>query len=359
MMTSVSGELGCGKTFIMSRELYRQSQRGCFCISNYNHVYSNLVIKNDPETLLEVIRQIAVLKQLGGELVDILPSFRHTGIFVAIDEAHLVFGRESKKSDMEEVILPFISLARKEDVHIWYVVQDPATIHKTFRRYTRDWIRLRPVIPIFRTKYVPHETRPAFRRERRLLFPWVWFETHHLSVENPVFNTKRRVVNEEGDTAWSEASTIAAPRSWVRNSDPFIHSMYDSNELSGVNIDPERKEEFDQLKKVHYIPHTMKKEMFPTFRKIANKIGFKWWQGPQIPKRYEVVGIELPQFDPSFRVAPKLHQKVERVEAADFLSWPSNPARLDRTTRKLVKSKSRQPKKSLSIPNIHFEKLVA
>lgn len=158
-MGSITGELGAGKTYDLALREYRAYMQGCFCLSNFDHVYSHVIVKNDPDTLIELIRQIAQFKERGYEICDLLPTFRHGGIFLAIDESHLAFGRDisSSSETMQDIILPFISLARKADVHIWYTAQDPATIHKTFRRYTRDWIRIRPIIPIAKAN-VSHGT---------------------------------------------------------------------------------------------------------------------------------------------------------------------------------------------------------
>ncbi len=317
MMTSISGELGTGKTYFLARELYEQSMAGCLCISNFQHIYSNIVVRNDPETLLEIIRQLAVLKQTGREICDLLPTFKHTGVFVAIDEAHLTFGRDSSKADMEEVILPFVSLARKQDVHIWYTVQDPATIHKTFRRYTRDWIRIRPLVPIFRTIILPHETRPTWRREKRLLIPLVWEELHHLPFDNPIFNYRVKHL-EEGGSVWHQDSTIVS-RGWPRrNNDPFIHSLYDSNELSGVNVDLQKQENFALLKGVQYIPHTYFPDKFPTFRKIARALGLPV-RANVIPPRINISNWDMPVMETIGTKSPKLAQKAQTIPAEELI----------------------------------------
>lgn len=338
MMTSISGELGAGKTYVLARELHEQHEAGVCCIANFDHSDADIIIKNDPAKLLELIRQIAVIKQLGGEMCDVLPTFRHTGIFIGLDEAHLVFGRETARADMEEVILPFISLARKADVHIWYVVQDPATIHKTFRRYTRTYIRVRPMINVFRTKFVPHETRPVWRRERRLIVPLVYEEYHRLDPEDPVFSY-RRVSEAKGGQAFHKESTIEGFRIKT-NSSKFIHSLYNSNEMAGVNVDPSKEEDFALLKGVCYVPRGMNyPDKIPTFRKWARAIGMKV-RGPKTPPRIYINDWEMPKLEPV--VGGKKMLQEEKI--MDFMDLLKNPEyglskTFPRSLRKLYESK--------------------
>lgn len=343
MMTSISGELGAGKTYFLAKHLYQAKLAGCYCVANFNHIYAHTIIQNDRNTLLELIRQIAVLKQMGGEMTDILPTFNHTGIFIAIDEAHLVFGRDATGEEMEKVILPFISLARKEDVHIEYVCQDPGTIHKTFRRYTQFWVRVRPVFKLFKTKFTPHETRNIWRRERRLVFPYVFYETHKLDYENPVFSI-RTAKDEQGFTYIHEQSTIQS-KTIHKNNDPFYHGMYSSNEMSGVITDKEASqgENFELLKKVDFIPNTYFKDPMPTFRRIFKKIGINLPYEPKIPKRQRVVDwsmsdsarVERPRVKP---------QETAFVNLVDLIKNPTNNvrSRFPRTFIKMLEHRSQE-----------------
>jgi hypothetical protein len=312
MMTSVYGELGIGKTYHLAKEVYEHYRQGCLTITNFKHVYSRIPVRNDPEILIEMIRQIGEFKRQGYELCDLLPTFRHGGIFMAIDEAHLTFGTELRDDPKMKFTLQFLSLARKQDVDIWYVVQDPAKIHKNFRRYTNDWIRYRAIIPIFRNKLVPHPTRPIERREKRLIIPWVWEERHRLDYENPVFNYARRYVDGIGE--WAPASTIQSRRI-RRTNDPFIHRLYDSHEMVGMKLDPENygKESFNLLKQVAYIPYTMFPERFPTIKTV---FGLRRTD-MQPPTRVQVRNIDLPdvQHDVSDQ---SVKQPVEFVDDISF-----------------------------------------
>ena len=268
MMTSVSGKLGIGKTYHLAKELYENYKAGCLCISNFKHVYSHITVRNDPEILIEIIRQVGEFKRRGYELCDLLPSFRHGGIFIGIDEAHLTFGSDYSNKENMKFILQFLSLARKQDVNIWYVVQDPAKIHKNFRRYTTDWVKYRAVIPVFKNKFVVHPTRPTYRREKRLIFPWVWEELHDLDYENPIFNYQK-TFTEEGFKEWSSRSTLIK-RKIRRTKDPFVFKMYDSHEMVGMKLDTDKEEDFNLLTGLSYIPHTMRKDSLPTFKKILH-----------------------------------------------------------------------------------------
>lgn len=339
MMTAVTGELGTGKTYQMAKHLYRRAARNYLCISNFRHVYSNIIVQNDAATLMELIRQLAQFKQRGYELCDLLPTFTHTGVYFAIDEAHLVFGRDRKIPQMEEVILPFLSLARKQSVDIWYVCQDPATIHKTFRRYTQITKYMRPIVPFFRNKLVPHPTRPIMQIEKRLLFPFVWEEDHELDYENPVFNLRRQTDPDTGFTSWHQSSTIKRRRI-VKNSDPFIHSLYNSNETSGVNINRAEAENFDLLRKhISYIEHNYKK---PLVRLPFSKM-------PQLPTRREFKEIDLPVVDESRDLsASVIKQPIEFLDDLSF--FLSRKGQIPRLQRRRLEADARAEKKARTLP---------
>ena len=335
MITAITGELGIGKTAEMSKILYESYLDGCLCISNYHHVYSHVICSN-PEETLELIRQIGEFKRHGYETCDLLPTFKHTGISLFIDEGHLTFSPDLKSSSPEmQFSLQFISMCRKQDVAIYVVAQDPALLSKTIRRYVREWINLKAVIPLFRKLWVPHPTRPTFRRQRRLLIPFIWYETHHLDYENPVFNYARVVTDKEfGITELAPHATLKS-RSLQRVANKFIHSLYDSYEMVGMDLKRKDGEEesYDLLKTVSYIPHSMKPEKFPTFKRW---LGIKR-NDAEAPIRYRFKNIELPKGVSSDMTTGVVKQPEKTLEDISvFLKIRQNKVLVERKTRNLI-----------------------
>jgi len=285
MMTSVSGKRGIGKTYQLARVAYNRSKQGFFIITNFAHLYANIdCSKDDPEVLYELIRQIGVFKERGYELCDLDPRFIHSGIFIAIDEAHLYFSADLFKRYQDQAhfqyILKFLSQARKADVEIWYSSQDPAKIDKNWRRYTEDWIRYVPVVNWY--KKVPilvqrprrsDGTMPApfYRREIRYYLPLVWEEFHKLDVENPTFDY---TMQKTPDDRWiqSPKSTLQS-RHIIRSGwlNPFPYKLYDSNQMLAMQGDP-TETEFAKLKEYGFIKHTFKPEKFPTFKNLLTLV---------------------------------------------------------------------------------------
>lgn len=337
MMVSVSGKRGVGKTYMLSKKLYERYQEGFLCISNFSHVYSHIdCSQEDPKVLLDIITELGEFKDRGYELVDLDPRFEHSGVFIAIDEAHLLFSADLVKRYQSEPelqgLIRFMAQARKADIEIWYSTQDPAKVDKNFRRYTEDYIRYVPVIPYYTHKdvlqqrpttasgYVPP---PYYRREIRYPFPLFWEEHHTLDNENPVFNYSM-VPGRFGDTM-SEKSTLD-DRHLVRAGwmDPFPYKLYDSYQLINM-LHTEIPSEFENLKGYAYIPHEMKREKFPTFKR---------WLGmtpndEKVSKRYMREKIELPDLALSQRSnTNKIKQPIEFLDDLAFYNqvYGSAPA---------------------------------
>jgi len=336
-MSSITGELGIGKTYHLSKELYNFYLQGCLCISNYQHVYSHVIVKNDPELLVALIRELCQFKQRGYEIYQLIPTFKHGGVFYGIDEAHLVFGRELRE-EMQDVVT-FLSLARKQDVAVYYVCQDPAMIHKTFRRYTNDWLRYRALIPLYKKILVPHPTLPTMRRERRLVFPWVWEEVHKLNYENPVFSYAKKHVEGIGNE-WAPTATLIS-RKIHRTNDPFVFKLYDSHEMIGLK-ETTSKQSFPLLRTASYIPHTFYKERFPFFKKI---LGLQ--RTDEVPPtRYSFKTIDLPigaEHDVTKRSLKQPEKLLEDIRA--FMQYQDIMKGMNRTQRKHAESKERNARK--------------
>lgn len=297
-VTAIFGELGIGKTAELSRMLYEYYKDGCLCVANYAHVYAHIQMR-DPALTIELIRQLGEFKRRGYEACDLLPTFQHTGIGLFIDEAHLTAFSPDLKSTSEQMqsSLQFISMARKQDVSIFLVTQDPALLAKTVRRYVGQWLYLSAVIPWFKHIYVPHPTRPTFRREKRIVFPLIRYEYHALDYENPIRNYSKRIYDREnGYTEYTEQCTLIGRAKWRWAANAFIHSLYDSHEMVGMSLDLSKQENFDLLKTIAYIEHTKFPERYPTFKGLWEKLtGRHILRTDELqPVRLKIKNLELP-----------------------------------------------------------------
>ena len=109
MMVSISGERGVGKTLHLADRVYQRSKQGYFVVTNFTHSHSNLDCSGlSPEEFLHVILNIIDFKEDGYEMFNLHPSFQHTGVYVAIDEATIYFSPEMQaklsKSDPTEYL---------------------------------------------------------------------------------------------------------------------------------------------------------------------------------------------------------------------------------------------------------------
>lgn len=357
MMTSVSGKRGIGKTYQLARVGYEKSKQGFFFISNFAHLYANIdCSKEDPEILYEIIRQIGVFKERGYELCDLDPRFTHSGIFIAIDEAHLYFSADLFKRYQEQAhfqyILKFLSQARKADVEIWYSSQDPAKIDKNWRRYTEDWIRYVPVIPIYVKKNIlvqrPRRVDgtmplPFFRREVRYPIPLVWEEHHKLDLDNPTFDYSM-VQTPDGGYTLSPKATLQH-RHIIRSGwmNPFPYRLYDSNQMLAMQGDPD-SDDFGYIKKYGYIEHTFGYERFPTIKRL---LGIKR-KDQDLPVRRHRVGFELPAASSAAANKQVLSQPVEFLDDLKFFNkgkiWQVPDKERRNALRFLRKRAERAPK---------------
>lgn len=322
-MTSVSGVRGIGKTAYLADVLQEHYKKGFLCISNFHHVYSHIDCSERQDMIIDVIREIGEFKKQGYELCDLLPSFKHTGVFIAIDEAHLIFGsdqvRRYQSDENFQFIIQFLAQARKQDVNIFYSSQNPSKIDVNWRRYTEDWIQLRPVLSWTRRKWTQHPSRPILRRELRYIFPLIWEEYHDLDHNQPKFNYGKTTVEDEGGrTTWSKHSTVIRRRlrrtGWMK---PETYKMYDSHQMIGLEPDEGAKNFEIILKNISYIPPAyVQKELFPTFKKILGIPTIP----TQFPTRYKFSEILLPVIDPP-STAKYFNQPEKKVADLRSVSW--------------------------------------
>lgn len=258
-----------GKTLFLAESVYKHSLKGYFVITNFTHSHSNLDCSAlSPSEFWDMVAQVIAFKEAGYEMVDLHPSFVHTGVYIAIDEATLYLSpdqqkrMQSEQPEKYERLLSLLAQARKYDIYIDYVVQDPAKVGKDFRRYTEEYVYFRWVIKSRRIKYIKHPTKPTYRRETRSLIPFVWEEHHNLDAEHPVFNYKK---DPEGK--WSEASTVVSTRLKTLIGKSFIYRMFNSYQPMAVKVQ-DLGNDYSNLMNFRIVPNTFKKDWFPTFKKM-------------------------------------------------------------------------------------------
>lgn len=278
MMTSISGERGVGKTLFLAECVYKKRKQGYFCVTNFSHAFSNLDCSSlSPDEFLDVLLNIIDFKDNGYEMFNIHPSFRHTGVYVAMDEATIYFSPEmqarlnKKDPDKYARLLSLLAQARKYDIEIDYVVQDPAKVGKDFRRYTEIYKRLRWMLKLKRIAYIPHPVLPIYRREHRHLIDVIWEESHDLNTENPVFNY-RTVQDDNGIYQYAESCTLLHKR--IRLTGKYkrhILRMYNSYQPVAVKQELFSKE-FTPLKDFRVIHGDFKKDKLPTLKRFLRKL---------------------------------------------------------------------------------------
>lgn len=294
MMTSLSGKRGIGKTYHLAKECYERYKQGYFIITNFSFVYSNIDASSlTPDEFYQLLREVLLFKDAGYEVSDLFPEFKHTGIFIAIDEGHLYFSADMYKryqddEDFQDIIR-ILAQARKMDIEIFYTTQDPSKVDKNWRRYTEDWLRFTPVLNWSYKKLIPHESKQIYRREVRYILPLVWQEVHELDHANPVFNYAV-VKDENGFSSWSKLSTIRG-RSMVRSGwmDPFPYKLYDSNQILALK-QKSMDADFKYLKELAVVPHFMRPDKFPTIRRLLGGIPFD----ERMPPRMKIRDLTLP-----------------------------------------------------------------
>jgi len=307
-MTSVFGDRGIGKTYHLAQEAYRRYQQGFFIITNFDFAYAHINYSDkSPEQFIELLGEILRFKENRHDAFDIFPSFRHTGIFIAIDEGHLFFSADMWKryqSDEKfQNIIRVLAQARKLDIEIWYTTQDPAKIDKNWRRYTEEWIKLTPFFAMRKKVNIQHASKPIFKREIRHTFPLLWMEWHKLDADNPVINYAT-IKDEEGFSHLSEQSTLIRRRlrrcGWL---DPFPYKLYDSNEILSVNFGESMEKDYPLLRETTIIPHTFQYERFPTIKKL-----FRLKRNDAVlPTKFSLESVEFfNQFDVSKKTIKNL-----------------------------------------------------
>jgi len=294
MMTAICGDRGIGKTYLLADECYERYKQGYFIVTNFDFVYSNINFSSrSPDDFYKLLRQILLFKERGFDPYDLFAGFRHTGIFIAIDEGHLFFSADLwKRYQTDETfqdVLRVLAQARKLDIEIFYTTQDPAKIDVNFRRYTEDWIRFRPLLNLRKKIMIRHESKPIFRRELRHIIPLVWKEWHNLKYDAPVFDYST-IKDENGFMHLAKTSTLIKRRLRRMGSlKPFPYKLYDSNEILSVGLHKTDLADFEDLAKLVVVPYTFKRERFPTIKKILRRAR----NDAKYPTRYRLPYVKL------------------------------------------------------------------
>lgn len=326
MMVSISGERGVGKTLHLADRVFQRSRQGYFVVTNFSHSHSNLDCSGlSPEEFLDVILNIIDFKDNGYEMYNIHPSFRHTGIYVAMDEATIYFSPEmqSKLSksnpDKYSRLLNLLAQARKYDVEIDYVVQDPAKVGKDFRRYTEHYKRFRWVFKLKRLAFVPHPRLPIFRREHRHLLDVVWEEIHDLDADNPRFNYST-ITDEHGIQQWSPSSTLKERHLRLTGKHKkHILRMYNSYQPVAVRQE-EYQKEFSPLKNFRVIPQGFKRDQLPTVKRMLRAIGIPVKiKDEYLPPKFAFPELLLPPKDEKNKIISEVQSQRHIMLTSDDL----------------------------------------
>lgn len=324
-MVSISGERGVGKTLHLADRVYQRRKQGYFTITNFSHSHSNLDCSGlSAEEFLDVILNVIDFKDNGYEMYNIHPSFKHTGIYVAMDEATIYFSPEMQaklsKSNPEKYsrLLNLLAQARKYDIEIDYVVQDPAKVGKDFRRYTEHYKRFRWLFKLKRLAYVPHPRLPIFRREHRHLLDVVWEEIHDLDADNPKFNYST-ITDEHGVQQWAESSTLLERH--LRLTGKYkrhILRMYNSYQPVAVRQQDYNKE-YSPLRNFRLMDN-IKNERFPTFKAALRMIGLNIHNTDEfLPEKVGFEDLVVPPRDERNKIISEVQtQKTFILPVADL-----------------------------------------
>lgn len=321
MMVSISGERGVGKTLHLADRVYQRRKQGFFTVTNFSHAYSNLDCSGlSPEEFLQVILNIIDFKDNGYEMFNLHPSFRHTGVYIAMDEATIYFSPEMQaklsKSNPEQYtrLLNLLAQARKYDVEIDYVVQDPAKVGKDFRRYTEHYKRFRWLFKLKKMAYIPHPRLPIYRREHRHILDVVWEEIHDLDADNPKFNYSTITDPETGVAKWAESCTLLERH--LRLTGRYknhVLRMYNSYQPVAVKQRDYRKE-FSPLRGFRIIPQDFKRDKFPTFKRFIRKMGLHVRISDEfLPEKIGFQDIILPPYNEKNRIISEVQSQTEVI----------------------------------------------
>lgn len=327
-MTSISGERGVGKTLFLAEKVYNKSQEGYLTVTNFTHTHSALDCSSlTPVEFWQTVSDLIAFKEAGFEPWDIHPSFWHTGVYIAIDEGTLYLSPDQQKRMQQnnpeayDRMLNLLAQARKYDVEIDYVVQDPAKIGKDFRRYTELYIRLRWLLKMRRKILIQHPSGRGYRRELRNFLDVIKVEVHELDNENPVFNYKK-VPDKNGDMQWSETSTVIDTE-WKLTGrfKKHIYRMFNSYQPMAVNTQNDRTE-FPFLEKITITLAPFKREKFPTFKKWIRFFTFGKISIPNIdqflPPKYRLEKIILPKVETKVAIAEVETQAVKTITVKEL-----------------------------------------
>lgn len=339
-MTCISGERGIGKTYHMVKLAYEYYLRGWLIITNFSFVYANITCKDQTEFLL-LLQEIGRFKDGGFVLSDLSPSFKHSGIAIFFDEAHLTFGSDHYRRYASDpnfaYVINFLAQARKQDVEVVYTVQDTSKIDVNFRRYTDTWLHLSPLLNISRKVLVQDPNRPeAYRHEVRYPIPIYYEESHNLKSDAPIRSYRTHEI-DEGITVWHETATIKHRRmrlaGWM---DSFPYTLYNSHEILNIEHDSE-EDQFPLLKGLAVVPHIMRRERFPTIKRflgmhmnddiVPPKIKFKTitLPAPDMLRFSKNILMQPEEFmeDMLKKTGSKSQKKLNRRSFRSFLRSPS------------------------------------
>lgn len=248
MMTCHSGDRGTSKTYHLVKRIMKMRKKGFLIISNVSTPYAHFDgSKLTPDEFIGLILEVLHCKLNDINPFDLSKHFKHDGIFIAFDEAHLYLSSDMYKRYQDDkrfqALLLMLSQARKTNIFIEYTVQYPAKIDINFRRYTDKYFDYRMVIPIKVLRKIMRKDKRGRTLEERYLFPLVIKVRHELPDDRPHIRYPKNRRDLESTVV--KSSTRFLRSGWM---DPFPYKAYNSRQVIGV---PEVRMEyryFDALK---------------------------------------------------------------------------------------------------------------
>ena len=136
-MIAYIGYFGAGKTYSMTRDLWKEKQKGKVIITNYTTTFSDIILKEKDEFvdfLLFLYEILTVNPEIGKKFI------------VGIDEVGIYFNSREFQS-FPKFLVNFLLQLRKLDCEVFYTVQSPVFAEKTLREITTNWYTHKRLIP--------------------------------------------------------------------------------------------------------------------------------------------------------------------------------------------------------------------
>lgn len=156
-MIAYCGYFGGGKTYHMTKNLYKSHKKGNLIVTNYNTSFSDIYLSDFNEFICFLENLFLKVDKAQK------PILNKKKIIIGLDEGGVFFSARRFKN-FPPILLDFIPQLRKLGIEIFYTVQNPFLMDVNFRRLTEMW----------RVFYKIHPS-----------FSWGWSWDYLLNPENP------------------------------------------------------------------------------------------------------------------------------------------------------------------------------